>query len=121
MVRDDLVDWIAAQLSLDYVVTGPPVAEDRLPGAVVVYQGTKPPDTCGGPIVETYNVVLAARRVGSAVATKHADIATLDALMQSALIDADKRQGEWAHIEGRRIEQGDAYSVWELDVWQPEA
>jgi len=121
MVRGDLVTWIKAQLRLDYVVTAPPVAEDRLPGAIVLYQGVKPPDTCGGPIIETYSVVLVGRRVGNTISTKHSDVATLDALLQTSLVAPTDRQGEWNHIEGRRTEQGDSHSVWEIDVWQPVA
>lgn len=116
-LRNDLVTWLTAQLGIEYVVTAPPVAEDKLPGAVVLYQGVREPDTCGGEIIEKYAVVLAARRVGSKPTTKQADIGTLEGLLQDALLDASKRSGDWTHIAGQRTEGGDAYSVWEIEVW----
>lgn len=116
--RDDLAAWVKAQLSLDYVVTAPPLAEDRLPGAAVLYQGVREPDTCGGGLIEKYALVLAARRVGSKTDTKQSDLGTLESLLQAALLDATDRSAAWAHIQGERTEGGDAHSVWQIEVWR---
>lgn len=119
ITKTDLITWLKTQLSIDYVVTAPPVAEDRLPGAIVLYQGIREPDTCGGPLIEKYAVVLAARRVGNKPDVKQSDIGTLEGLLQDALVSGD-RAGEWAHIQGSRTEGGDSYSVWEIEVWRPD-
>lgn len=116
-LRDDLVTWLETQLSLDYVVTAPPMAEDRLPGALVSYQGLRAGDVPGIAHIEKYAVLLAARRVGSKVTTKQSDIGTLEAALQAALVDSTDRGGDWSHIEGTRTESGDSYSVWEIELW----
>lgn len=116
--RDDLAAWVKAQLSLDYVVTAPPLAEDKLPGAAVLYQSVRAPDTCGGGLIETYTVVLVARKVGSKLVTKQSDIGTLEGLLLEALLDPADRNDDWAHIQGERTEGGDAHSVWQIEVWR---
>ena len=116
----DLAAWCAAQLSLRSVAVEAPLAEDRLPGAIVHYQGGADGDTLSPTLrQELYQVAFFAPAVGAQSVDVQTEIGRIEARLMGIINGPERKSARWKHITATLVaaERQSGLSLWLFTLW----
>lgn len=116
--RDALKTWLLANLPIVSVSTEPAIAEDALPGAILVYDSQRGGDTLDADLrIERYTLALVPHVVGATLDERVTSLAAMEKALVEVAGGPDRNSGGWQHIEASITAPGADASLWQVDVW----